>query len=431
MLHAVQAVVAEAAVANNDNKTKELIIMDLKKLALKEMFQHRNQLFSSLIAITLGIAAIVGIKNITYFSEKAVSSELDTLGANVLILPKSASVQDYYSADFQEEEIPEDYVNVLVNSDIKGIDNLSPKLNLHVEIQGQKAILTGILPKNEFKSKTIWQGTLGVFSRPEGCGTPAVIPGITDSNKNITKKRVIEDLGENKILVGSDLAKTLEAKEGSTIKILNKDFIVEAVLPVSGTIDDNRIFAHLHTVQQLGNKTSLLNAIEIVGCCAEISKGLIQKLNKLLPDARVVTITQIVQTQLNTNRLMNKLSIIVLIMIVLIGGASIANYMFADVYERSKEIGILMAMGANNNWLMKLFLYKSIVLGAIGGITGYLIGTIIAVVLGPKVAGIPVSPLPIFALYSLVLSMLISVVASILPVIKATKVDPFVIMQEE
>jgi len=39
--------------------------------------------------------------------------------------------------------------------------------------------------------------------------------------------------------------------------------------------------------------------------------------------------------------------------------------------------------------------------------------------------------LPIFALYSLVLSMLISVVASILPVIKATKVDPFVIMQEE
>ena len=78
--------------------------MDLKKLALKEMFQHRNQLFSSLIAITLGIAAIVGIKNITYFSEKAVSSELDTLGANVLILPKSASVQDYYSADFQEEE---------------------------------------------------------------------------------------------------------------------------------------------------------------------------------------------------------------------------------------------------------------------------------------------------------------------------------------
>ena len=416
--------------------------MDLKKLALKEMFQHRNQLFSSLIAITLGIAAIVGIKNITFFSEKAVSSELDTLGANVLILPKSASVQDYYSADFQEEEIPEDYVNVLVNSDIKGIDNLSPKLNLHVEIKGQKVILTGILPKNEFKSKTLWQGALGIFSRPKGCGIPVVIPGITDSKpegcsmpmdskKDIARKRVIEDLGKNKILVGSDMAKTLGKKEGDAIKILNKDFIVEAVLPVSGTIDDNRIFAHLHTVQQLGNKTSLLNAIEIVGCCSEISKGLIQKLNKLLPDARVVTITQIVQTQLNTNRLMNKLSIIVLIMIVLIGGASIANYMFADVYERSKEIGILMAMGANNNWLMKLFLYKSIVLGAIGGITGYLIGTIIAVVLGPKVAGIPVSPLPIFALYSLVLSMLISVVASILPVIKATKVDPFVIMQEE
>jgi len=90
--------------------------MKIRKLVFKEAFQRSNQLISSLTAITLGIAVIVGIKNISFFSEKAVSRELDALGANVLILPKSATVQDYYSADFQEEEIPEDYVNVLINS---------------------------------------------------------------------------------------------------------------------------------------------------------------------------------------------------------------------------------------------------------------------------------------------------------------------------
>ncbi len=150
--------------------------MKIRKLVFKETFQRSSQLISSLTAITLGIAVIVGIKNISVYSEKAVSRELDALGANVLILPKSATVQDYYSADFQDEEIPESYVDVLINSDIQGLDNLSPKLSVPIEVNGQKTVLTGILPKNEFKSKAIWQGALGVFSRPEGCGTVPNIP---------------------------------------------------------------------------------------------------------------------------------------------------------------------------------------------------------------------------------------------------------------
>ena len=68
--------------------------------------------------------AIVAVKNITVFSEKAVARELDMLGANILVLPKSASVQDYYRADMQEEQFPEDYVDRLTMSDIQGLDNL-------------------------------------------------------------------------------------------------------------------------------------------------------------------------------------------------------------------------------------------------------------------------------------------------------------------
>ena len=131
--------------------------MKIRQLVLREIFQRSNQLIFSLLSITLGIAIIVSIKNITVFSEKVVARELDSLGANILILPKSANVQDYYSADFQDMEIPEAYINSLLNSDIKGLDNLSPKLSMSVEVNGKKVTLTGILPKNEFKSKTLWQ----------------------------------------------------------------------------------------------------------------------------------------------------------------------------------------------------------------------------------------------------------------------------------
>jgi len=405
--------------------------MKISQLVLKEIFQRSNQLIFSLLSITLGIAIIVSIKNITVFSEKAVSRELDSLGANILILPKSANVQDYYSADFQDSEIPESYVKALLNSGIKGLDNLSPKLSMPVEINGKKVVLTGILPKNEFKSKTMWQGTLGVFSKPEGCGTVVSIPGLADSTKNIVRNRVIDDLSETSVLAGYDTALALNLKENDTVSIQGQAFKVEAVLPMTGTVDDNRIFTNLKTVQRLSGKKEALNVIEIVGCCSAISKGLIQQINELLPNAKVVTITQIVQTQLNTNNIMNKLSLIMLIIIVIIGIAGIANYMFANVYERRREIGILTAMGAKPIWIVKVFLLKALYIGLTGGVMGYIIGTLMAVILGPKIAGIPVLPIPILFVYSLALSAVIALLASVVPVIKATRVDPFVIMQEE
>jgi len=405
--------------------------MKISQIVLRELFQRNNQLISSLIAVSLGIAVMVAIQSTTHYSEKAVAGELDALGANILILAKDATVQDYYSADFQQSEIPESYVSLLTNSDLKGLDNLSPKFSIPVEVNGRKATLTGILPRNEFKSKMTWQGALGVFTKPEGCGVVAAIPGITDSAKTLVRKRVIEDLSADAILVGADIAATLSIKEGDSLTILGKRFIIEAILPITGTVDDGRFFAHLHTVQKLAGKDSVLHSIEIVGCCAQISKGLIQNINKLLPDAKVVTITQIVQTQIKTNTVMKRISIILLVVILLVGGASIANYMFANVYERRREIGIYMAMGANSQWILTLFFLKALIIGIAGGIFGFILGSILAMILGPKIAGVTVFPLPMYALYSILISTVLAITASAIPAVKATSIDPSLIMKED
>ena len=143
--------------------------MRLRTLVWRELFERKSQLATSFFAIMLGITAIVSIKNIIFYSEKAVARELDALGANILVLPKSASVQDYYSADMQDAEIPEEYVTRLVMSDLAGLDNLSPKLSVPVKLGGRDWTLTGILPKSEFQAKAAWGGA-GIFSRPKGCG---------------------------------------------------------------------------------------------------------------------------------------------------------------------------------------------------------------------------------------------------------------------
>ncbi len=406
--------------------------MHLRKLVWREMFERKNQLATSFFAVLLGVAVVVSIKNITFYSEKAVARQLDALGANILVLPKSATIQDYYTADMQADELPEEYVTILTLSDLQGLDNLSPKLSVPVNIQGRNFTLTGILPKSEFRAKAMWQGA-GIFARPpEGCGDIADVPDVfkPPPRETLVRQRVIEDLTSDEALIGADVASLLNIEEGAEIEALGKTFSVTAVLPQTGTVDDARIFAHLHTVQELTGKGAVINAIEVVGCCQEISQGLVRKINKLLPDAKVVTVTQVVDTQVKTNRMMSRLSMIFITIIVLVGGASIANYMYANVFERRREIGTLMALGAGSGLILRMFLLKALVLGLAGGLGGFLLGTGLAVTLGPRVAGIPVLPMPPLVLWALGISVGVALLASFLPARSAARLDPCATLQE-
>lgn len=404
--------------------------MKLRTIVWREIFERKNQLATSFLAIFLGITAIVAIRNVTYYSQKAVARELDALGANILILPKSATLQDYYSADMQEDDFPEEYVTRLALSDIQGLDNMSPRLSSPVEVAGQSFTLTGILPTNEFKAKAAWQGA-GIFARPENCGTVIKTPLSPEAAKgSLARKRVIEDLQQDEVLIGNDVAVGANLNEGDKVVLLGQSFTVTAVLPPTGTVDDSRIFGHLHAVQKLTGKGAVVNAIEVVGCCSSINTGLVQKINKLLPEARVVTITQVVDTQLKTNKMMASLSLIFVAIIALIGGATIANYMFANVFERRREIGTLMALGAGSRAVLSMFLLKAVILGLVGGLSGYVVGTVLAVALGPRLANVPVLPMPILLVWALGISIAVALLASYFPARRAARLDPCAALQE-
>ncbi|MHC4559592.1 MAG: ABC transporter permease, partial [Planctomycetota bacterium] len=124
-----------------------------RTIVLKEIYQRKGRLVSGLLAITLGIAVIVAIQSVTSVSRQVVARKLDLLGANIMVLPQGATVDDYYSADVDAPTFPEEYVERIATSMIPGVDNLSPKLSRRIEIEGYSVILTGILPANELASK--------------------------------------------------------------------------------------------------------------------------------------------------------------------------------------------------------------------------------------------------------------------------------------
>jgi putative ABC transport system permease protein len=104
--------------------------------------------------------------------------------------------------------------------------------------------------------------------------------------------------------------------------------------------------------------------------------------------------------------------------------------MYANVYERRREIGTLMALGAGSAVILKLFLLKALLLGLAGGVCGYIVGTALAVVLGPRLAGIPVLPMPLLVLWAIGISVAIALAASFFPARRAARLDPCATLQE-
>lgn len=400
-------------------------------VVFRELKQRKGRLFSGLLAITLGIAVIVAIQSITEASRKVIAGKLDLLGANIQVLPQGASVDDYYSADIDAPTFPGEYVDHITASMLPGIDNLSPKLTRKVKVGENAVVLTGILPRNELAAKPVWQ-----TSELMGAG-PALTCMPSKGNKSTlteedrkAERKAVEALGESEAWAGSLVAQKMAIQQGSTLDIQGMSFTVTHVLPETGTVDDNRVFAHLRSVQKLLGVGNQVSNIEIMGCCNEISEGLLGKLRNILPDTRIMTIGHIVNTQIETNRLMSKVTVVLLFLIVLVGSISIGNYVWANVEERRKEIGTLIAIGWDRKGIYRLFLQKSILLGVAGGLLGYLLGTVAAIVLGPYLAGLAIEPVFSYLVWSLVIAVLIAFLGSCYPVYRAARLDPAVIMQE-
>jgi putative ABC transport system permease protein len=400
-------------------------------VVLKEISERKGRMVSGLLAITLGIAVIVALQSVTSVSRQVVAKKLDLLGANIMVLPQGATVDDYYTADIDAPTFPEEYVERIATSMIPGVDNMSPKLSRRIEIEGSSVILTGILPANELASKPIWQVSGLMSAELELACAPSQNKesSLTEADLK-ARRKTFDSLGFNEVWVGSLIAERLSVNTGSTIPIEGQTFEVTHVLPETGTIDDNRIFAHLHTAQQLLGIDGQVSNIEIMGCCSEISDGLLGKLRNILPDTRITTIGHIVNTQVETNTLMAKVALVLLVIIILVGSFSIGNYMWANVEVRRREIGTLITIGWGRWHIYWLFLTKAIILGLVGGVLGYVTGTVSAVILGPYLAGLQIGPVLNYLWWSLAVAIVIALAGSWYPIYRAARIDPAVIMQE-
>lgn len=229
-------------------------------------------------------------------------------------------------------------------------------------------------------------------------------------------------------VIGSDLATRLKLKPGDTVELAGKDRPVQ--LQVSGVVatggeEDGLLFMALPELQQvlgLDDRVTLVRLM--VTARGDSLRKSAAALQTLLPAAKVSEVRQTARTSEGLLAKVKLLMLMVTAVVLVAAGSSVTGTMSTTVLERGKEIGLMKAMGGTRREVMLIFCGEAALLGILGGVAGYLFGSVIAQFITRTVFSAPADIIPWFAGVSLGTSLFLALLGSIGPMISVFRLDP-------
>ena len=130
------------------------------------------------------------------------------------------------------------------------------------------------------------------------------------------------------------------------------------------------------------------------------------------------------------SRVMSQLLAAIASISLLVGGIGIMNTLLVSVAERTREIGIRLAVGAKARHILLQFLVESVVLSLTGGVLGTLLGIGVAILIG-RLAGWPILISPVAVVAAFVFAAIVGLVFGVYPARRAARLDPIVALRHE
>jgi putative ABC transport system permease protein len=176
-----------------------------------------------------------------------------------------------------------------------------------------------------------------------------------------------------------------------------------------------------------------ISLIDIGALCSDCPVETIsQQIMDVIPDVIASPVKQAVETRMKTVEQAAKFSLMLGSVVLIAGCASVMNTMASSVHQKKREIGVLMSLGADDVFIYKIFLFDSVILGAVGGVLGSAFGVLSSLLLGPFIMLIPIriQDIPFYSIpISIAISILACLVASLYPTWRATKIDPVSVLK--
>ncbi len=399
------------------------MIMDFLRFAINNLVHRKMRSLLTIIGIFIGIAAVVSLISVGEGMKDEINRQFEAMGSDkLMVMPGGAGGIGMISMMTAAVPLTEDDLKVI-------------KRQSGVDLAGGMVYKTiAVKYKDETK-----------YTMVSGMPTDESQEIFTSMDTfNIIKGHDLEDGKHGNIVIGYDIAYTdyFDKRPGLRDKI----YINDKPYTVCGIVD--KIGNHQDDTQMY---ITLEEADELFDMDGEYGMIMIKMKPNVDPDTLAETLThkirrargekegeesfQVQTTEQLMNRVGDVLGVINAVLIaiasisLMVGGIGIMNTMYTSVLERTREIGMMKAIGAKNYHVMLLFLFESGMLGIVGGLLGVGVGVglaklaeVIAVQSGFTMLKASFSIELIFG--SLAFSFLVGTLSGILPAMKAAKLNP-------
>ena len=187
------------------------------------------------------------------------------------------------------------------------------------------------------------------------------------------------------------------------------------------------IFGSLGYVQSLLQKPDQLSLIEVSALCKDCPIGdIVAQISERLPHAKVSAIQQSVRARSETVERLTRFSAAVSAVVLSIGALMIFTTMMGSVIERTKEIGVLRAIGFRKTHIIKGLMIEVAVISVLGGVLGWGTGTLASWLALPYFAEtrIAFEFQPLLAIVAVAAGLIIGTASSFYPIVRASRLDP-------
>jgi putative ABC transport system permease protein len=353
--------------------------------------KHRkSRVVVACLAVALGVclpATVIGLRGV----EGKFERELQAYGANLLIVPRSGSSLDEGSLALLDRMIADGRLEAYV-----------PVLSLVARVGDQEVALAGtrFAQAREFFR---WWEIEGAW--PQGASAA---------------------------LLGANVAAKLGQGAGGALSVRARDAAVS--LAVAGVVrtggsEENQIFMDLGAAQALAGRRGRLSVIQGRARQSRELAAVTQALAEAIPDAEVRTPFQVVKAE---EMILRRLQRLLLLVTGVVLGASVLGVfatMAASALERRQEVGVMKALGADEQQVVRLFAAEAIGIGLTGGILGFGLGLLLAEAIAWRVFGAFVLPSLPALLLSLAVGLGVSLGASAGPVRRVARVAPAAVLK--
>jgi putative ABC transport system permease protein len=404
-------------------------ILNLFKVSLRAVASNKMRSFLSMLGIIIGVAAVIIMMSIGQGSKESIRAELSTMGTNLLTIRPGADMRGGVRQDPSSMQTLKmaDYERIVREK--KFVTKVSPE----VTASGQ-----AIYGNNNTNASMYGESIdyLDIKQWP-------VEEGECFTEEDIRKAAKV-------CVVGTTIVKELFGENapdpiGKTIRFKSIPMRIVGVLKSKGynswgMDQDNVIIAPYTTVMKRIAAQTYFSSIVCSAVTEELSDAAIEELTQILRDNHklkeeaeddftIRSQAEMMETMSSTMDTVTIILVVAAAFSLLVAGIGIMNIMLVSVTERTKEIGLRMAVGATGPVISLQFLIESVLISVTGGLIGVLVG--IGVSAFASSFGMP-SSVPAWSIYvSFLVCVFIGVLFGYIPAQKAANMDPIEAIRHE